>query len=67
MWTLLTVEGQQEGWAGLPRAPEAVQLSQSGLLPGWQSENWVESGWKLAKALFQAVALLVKTPEEHQS
>lgn len=62
---LLTAGKQQEGWAGLPPEPGAVRLSWSGSQPEQWPENWVESGWKLGKASFLAVALLVRTPEEH--
>lgn len=60
----MTAAGQREGWVEPPPAPGAVQLSQSGLQPGQWPVNWVESGWKLGIALFLAVALLVRTPEE---
>lgn len=39
-------------------------MSQSGSQHGQQPEYLVESDWKLGKALFLAVALLVKIPEE---
>lgn len=61
---LLVAGGLQEGWAGPLLVPGAAQQSQSDSQLWQWPENWVESGWKLGKASFLAVALLVRILEE---